>query len=253
MRVPRLPVVPQFRDRLVLPLRNEDRVVAEALGSRRLVRDPSLERAGPAQLTPVRREEHELGDVARAALLDALELAQQLRNRGCAFGRVARGEDSGPAVQSSDLEPRVLREHPARLVLAPERSLDRGVLVIGCARLGGIVVAVERLDRPAGQEPLQLACLVRIAGAEDGLHSIQRTSSTPSISATPATTAAGADPAASSTSTATERRSPSCATSRETRRPPCRSIASMIGTGLPPAGISTSSRWSAGRNRTRKR
>src|SRR4029079_14851872 len=199
--------------RSLLALGDEDRVVAEALRSRRLPRDSPLKRADPAQLLPARGEEDKLRDVARAALLDALELAQQLRHRGRAFRRVARREDSGPAAERGDLEPRVLREHPARHVLPPERRLERSVLVVRRAGLGRIVVAVERLDRPAGQEPFQLACLVPIARAEDGVHSIQRTSSTPSISATPATTAGASAPAPSSRSTATGRRSPSCATS----------------------------------------
>src|SRR5689334_1246947 len=167
--------------------------------------------------------------MAGATLLDALELAQELRNRGGTLRRVPRRENAGPAVERRHLEARVLRENPARCVLTPESCLDSRVLVVGRAGLGRVVVTLQRLDRPARQEPFQLACLVRIPRAEHGSHSIQRTSRTPSISATPATTA-GAEPAASWRSTAIERRSPSCATSSETTRPPFRSIASMTGT-----------------------
>src|SRR6476660_1399436 len=231
MRVLRLPAFPQFRDRLAaLPLRNEDRVVAEALATRRLVGNAPFERAGAAKLASVRREEDELGDVARSALLDPRQLAQELRDRWRSLGRVPRGQDAGPAAERLDLEPRVLRQHPAVRVLSAEARLQRRVLVVRRAGLGRVVVAVERLDRPTRQEPLELTCLVPVARAED--YSIHRTSRTPSISATPATTAGAEPPVASSTSTATERRSPSCATSSDTTRPLCRSIASMTGAGL---------------------
>src|SRR5581483_6538522 len=235
-----LPPVPELRDRSLLAVGDEDRVVAEALASGRPFGDAALERAPAPQLAPVRREEDELRHVACAALLESLELAQELRHRRRALGCVARREDAGPAAERVDLEPRVLCENPARLVRTAERGFDPCVLVVRCPRLRRVVIAFERLDRPAGQEVLELTRLVRVPRAEDGFHSIQRTSSTPSTSATPATNAGAAEPAASSRSTATDRRSPSCATSSETRRPPCRSIASMIGTGLPPAGISTS-------------
>jgi len=133
---------------------------------------------------------------------------------------------------------------------------DMNVVMTGDGRLVEVQATAERdpFARETLDELLALTGLVRVTRAENRPHySIHRTSSTPSISATPATTAGAEPPLVSSTSTATERRSPSCATSSDTTRPLCRSIASMIGAGLPPAGISTSSRWSAGRNLTRPR
>src|SRR5437762_1123574 len=109
----------------------------------------------------------------------------------------------------------------------PVRTLRNEDRVVAEALAAGRLVGDAPLERPARQEPLELMCLVRVTRAETRPHySIHRTSSTPSISATPATTAGAEPPLVSSTSTATERRSPSCATSSDTTRPLCRSIAS---------------------------
>jgi len=197
MGVLRLPVVPQFRDRPVLPLRNEDRVVAEALAAASLQGDPALEPSGAAKLAAVGSEEDELGDVAGSSLLDALELVEELRHGGRTLRRIPRRENARAAAEGVHLETGILGQHPAVRVLTPERGLDRRVLVIGRAGLGRVVVAVERLDRPPGQELLELTCFVPVPRAEDDPHySIHRTSSTPSISATPATTE-GVEPAVS--------------------------------------------------------
>jgi len=133
------------------------------------VRDPALERAGATQLAAVGRKEDELRDIASAAVLDATELAEELRNRRRPLRRVARRKDARAAAERCDLEPRVLREHPAVGVLATESRLERRVVVVRGARLGRIVVATERLDRPAGKKGLELARLVCVAGAEDGV------------------------------------------------------------------------------------
>ena len=52
-----LPRVAELGNRLLFAVRYEDRVVAEALASRRPHGDPSLERAGAAQPASVRRKE----------------------------------------------------------------------------------------------------------------------------------------------------------------------------------------------------
>src|SRR5439155_24622384 len=143
-----------------------------------------------------------------AAVLAPFELAEELRDRRPAFRRVARGQDARAAAEAVHFEPRVLRQHPGVGVVVAESRLRGRVLVVRRACLRRIVVTVERLDRPAGEQRLELPRLVRVAGTEDGAQSVHRTSSTPSISATSATTA-GDEPAASSTSTPTERRSPS--------------------------------------------
>src|SRR5437763_4665106 len=208
MRALCLPVVSQLRHRPLLASGNENRVVTEALVAARLVCDPALERPGATQLAAVGREEDELGDVARATVLAPFELAEELRDRRRTLGRVTRREHPRPPAERFHLEPGVLRKHPAAGVLATESRLERRVVVVRRAGLRRVVVAIQRLDRPAGQQRLELPRLVRVAGAEDCVQSVHRTSSTPSISATSATTA-GAEPAASSTSMPTERRSPS--------------------------------------------
>jgi len=63
------------------------------------VADAPFEHSRAAKLTAVRREEHELGDVTRSTLLDALELGEELRHRGRTLRRVARREDAGAAVE----------------------------------------------------------------------------------------------------------------------------------------------------------
>src|SRR5438128_530017 len=64
MRVLLLPLVAELRDRELLAVGHEDRVVAEALAAARLAGDPALEDPGAADLLPVRRDRDELRDVA---------------------------------------------------------------------------------------------------------------------------------------------------------------------------------------------
>src|SRR5579864_1633366 len=246
MRVLRLPRVAELGDRLRLAVGDEHRVVAEAAGAARLGRDPAGDDPAAAKLLAVRRERDELGDVTRAAVVDAAELAEQLRDRGRALRRIPRGRDAGPAAERSDLDAGILADRPAGDAGAPERRLGARVRVIRVAGLGRIVVGVERFDRPAGEQHLELARLVRVARAQRRGYSLHRTPSTPSMLPTAATIAGAATPC-SSTSTAIPRRSPSCAISSDTTRPPRSSITSSTGTGLPPAGISTSSRSISGR------
>src|SRR5262249_40886181 len=130
--------------------------------------DPALERSGAAQLAAVGREENEFGDVPRATVVGVTELSEELRHRRGSLRCVACREDTRAAAERVHLEARVLRADPGVLVLAAEIGLDPRVLVVGRSGLGGVVVAVERLDRPARQEPLELLCLVRVTGAEDG-------------------------------------------------------------------------------------
>src|SRR5271169_6161998 len=116
MRVPGLPVVSELRHRPFLSVRDEDRVVAEPLAPARLVAYAAVERAGAAQLLPVRSDGDELGHVTRATVVhrNACQLAEQLGDRGHALGRVARGRDAGTAVERGHLEPGVLAERPRR-------------------------------------------------------------------------------------------------------------------------------------------
>src|SRR5690349_3499165 len=218
MRVLVLPSVAELGDGALLALRNEHRVVAEAAAAARAAGNRPVEDAGAAQLLPVRRDRDELTDVARAAVVDVAQLLQQLCDRRRALRCVARGVNAGPAAERCHLDARVLADRPAAGTPVREPRLDQRVLVVRRPRLLRIVVGVERRDRPAREQHLQLTRLVCVPRRKRRGHSIQRTSSTPSISATAATTC-GEPWLWSATSIAISRRSPSCATSSETTRP----------------------------------
>src|SRR5688500_8923830 len=117
MAVLRLPGVAELRDRVLFPLGDEDRVVAEAAGAPALGRDPALERALGDHLVALRREGDDRRAVAAAPcrVLHARELAEQLldvRVVARVLAGVARGEDARRARQRVDLEPRVLAGDP---------------------------------------------------------------------------------------------------------------------------------------------
>src|SRR4030081_1155062 len=107
MRVARLPGVTELGDRPLLAVGDEDRVVAEALAAARLCRNPAADDARPAELLAVGCHRDELRHVPRPALLHSLELAERLRDRRRAFGRIARRLDTGPSSQRRDFDPRV--------------------------------------------------------------------------------------------------------------------------------------------------
>jgi hypothetical protein len=77
-----LPVVAELCHRLLLALRDEDRVEAETAGSPRLADDAAFEDARAAELGAGRRDGDQLTDVTRAPslALDTLELTQQPRD-----------------------------------------------------------------------------------------------------------------------------------------------------------------------------
>src|SRR5437879_13593794 len=74
VRVLGLPLVAELGNRAMLVRRDEDRVVAEPLAAGRRLGDPAFEDSGAPELAPVGRDEHELGAVARAAVLRLSEL-----------------------------------------------------------------------------------------------------------------------------------------------------------------------------------
>src|SRR5436305_1588346 len=139
MRVLRLPRVAELRDGLFVALWDEDRVVAEAAAAARAVGDRPLEDAGPAQLVAVRGDRDELADVPRAPVLDARQLAEQLRDRRRAFRRVARGVDARTAAERRHLDSRVFADRPAADTPVTEAGFRHGVLVIRRAGLRRIV------------------------------------------------------------------------------------------------------------------
>src|SRR6266700_14520 len=79
VRVRPLPLVAERRDRPLLAVGDEDRVVAKAFAAVRLVSDAALENAGASMLLTRRRQRDELTDVARSAAVafDAAQLGEQ--------------------------------------------------------------------------------------------------------------------------------------------------------------------------------
>src|SRR5581483_4470436 len=232
MRVPFLPCVPELGDGSLLALGDEDRVVPESLRAARLFGDAPGEDTAAAHLLVLGRQAHELGDVPRRTVANSLELAEELCDRRRPLGCVAGRLDAGPPIERLHLEPRVLADQPVACAddLPPEACLRAGVVRVRRAGLVRPAVRVERLDPPPRQRPLELTRLVRVARAEDRPHSTQRTSRTPSMSPT-AAASAGPRSWSSSTSTATLRRSPSCAISSAITRAPRCSSTSRIGPG----------------------
>src|SRR4051794_36157968 len=99
-----LPRVAELRDGLLFAVGNEDRVVAETFAAARLRRDAPLEDSRASHLTAVRRNDDELGDVTRTPVVDSLELAEQLCDRGRALRCVACRVQAGPAVERCDFD-----------------------------------------------------------------------------------------------------------------------------------------------------
>src|SRR5205085_6710608 len=136
-----LPGVPELRHRPRLALRNEDRVVAEALRPAWPLRDPARERSRSTELRAGGRHGDELAHVARAAslALDAVELLQEPRHP---VVRPARRADPGPPAEAVHLDPRVLSQRPDA-GLPPEPRLRPRVLVVRRTLLGRQLAALE--------------------------------------------------------------------------------------------------------------
>jgi hypothetical protein len=78
--------------------------------------------------------------------------------------------DARRAVEPGDLEPRVLAQDPrTRLDRAAVLGLRLRVLVVGVARLGRIVVRLERLDPPLRERRPELAELAGVLRREPGV------------------------------------------------------------------------------------
>ena len=65
------PLVAQLGNRSLLPVRDEDRVEAEAFGATRLEGDSSFERARAATLLAGWRQDDQLADVTRFTVVDS--------------------------------------------------------------------------------------------------------------------------------------------------------------------------------------
>src|SRR5262245_11513786 len=183
--------------------------------------DAAAQRAGAAELLHARVECGELRPVAcsPSVAVDASERPEHPPD--LVTGSAARRGDARTAAQPVHLDAGILAEHPCvrRCTLPGEERLAARVLVIGRARLGRIVVGVEPVDLPAGQQALELARLVRVAGGEDRLQS-QRTSATCGTSATRATRWWAASSLGSSTAISSRRRLPSSPTPIDEIRAP---------------------------------
>ena len=171
MGVGRLPLVAQLGDSLLLALRHEDRVEAEPLRPARIVDDSSFENACPSLFAPLGRNRDQLAHVAGAPVLHPLELGEQALD--VLTAGEARRLDAGPAPQPVDLESGVLAKNPRRtLQRVAELGLGPGVLVVGRARLGRVLLGLERLDLPVGKRSPELAQLAGILRGE--LYGFQR-------------------------------------------------------------------------------
>ena len=104
-------------------------------------------------------ESNELTDVAGPSLLDAFELAQQPVR---VAPSLARRVQARPAVESLDLDPGVLAEHPAPCNGLAVARLGEGVLVVRRAFLRRVVRGVEELELPVLQRASELAQLVLV-------------------------------------------------------------------------------------------
>src|SRR4051794_11027861 len=78
VRMLRLPRVAELCDRAGLAERDEDRIEAEAFRTGSGERDLAAQHAGAHHLVPARRQRDELAHVLRAAIVDAVELRQDL-------------------------------------------------------------------------------------------------------------------------------------------------------------------------------
>ena len=173
VRAGSLPRVPQHGDAVLLAVRDEHGVEAEALAAGRRVGDAPGQQPCAAQLRTVRQQAHELAHIAAAP---AFAVNPGQCRQQPAHGVVAaepRRVHPGAAIQAVDLDPRVLGDHPgAGLgVGAAVAGLDAGVAGVGVGILGRVVGAGdEDVERPADEDRAELLELVAVAGgdADDG-------------------------------------------------------------------------------------
>src|SRR6266700_7524331 len=151
----RLPVVPEFPDRALLGVGNEDGIEAEARAPAGLRRDSAFERASSTTLLAGRAEGDELAHIPSPPVgaLQALQLLQHPPD--LVPGGAPGGMDARASSQAGDFDAGVLADHPERRRRdsTSEAGLRQRVLVVGLARLGRIVLSLDDLDLPAGYQP----------------------------------------------------------------------------------------------------
>src|SRR5262249_33254996 len=180
MRVHPFPVVAELRDCPVVPVGDEDRVVAESGLAAALAGELALEHAADMDLVAAGRERDDLGHHPRPPLVLAGKPFEE-RIGLVALRRPARRADAAAAVERVGPDPGVLSQPPGagRGALAPEPCLDPRVLFVRVPGLLRPPGRLERLELPAGEPVAQLLELVRVRGGEDGArYRRQRTATT---------------------------------------------------------------------------
>ena len=160
--------------RAVLPLGDEDRVVAEALRAAHGGGDGAGADARRDQHPVARSQPHEHADEGGAPVLDPLELLEQpaaVVGVGRLRAGVARAEDAGPPVERVHRQAGVVgHHHGVRGRLGAQRGgLDPGVLQERGPGLGGVEAVGRAAHLGAGEQRLELGDLVPVAGGEDDL------------------------------------------------------------------------------------
>ena len=212
-----LPRVAELGHGLLLPVRDEHRVEAEARRAARLLGDLPCERPGRTQLAADRSQRDELADVAGAAIVLAGQRLEDPLHMP-ALGP-ARGLDTGRTAERVHLEPGVLAEEQraGRTDLTPMQRLAARVLEERVPRLRRIVVGVEEIDGEAGQRRLELAPLVLVVRAENERR--QRAASMPRTCSSPIRPIPSVASSSSSSSCARLNGSRSAVACTSTRRP----------------------------------
>ena len=118
------------------PVGDEDRVVAEALVAAALLAIVALENPGAAQLRAFRAERDELADVAGAAVVDAVELGEQLPTPSLGPARRLRFRAAPPSAATSIPESSPSTHSSGGADVAAEARLRARVLVVRLAVLG---------------------------------------------------------------------------------------------------------------------
>ena len=151
---------------------NEQRVVAEAGGSRRRMRDVSGAMSRHHVFAPFRINERNRAGEARGAVRHAFQVLEQqsvVRGGVGRLARVARAPHARRAAEGAHLESAVVRHRPcARMTRGDRPHLDERV----AGEVGGglLHVGIVRYDLVAGQNLSDFAELVDIVRGDVELH-----------------------------------------------------------------------------------
>ena len=160
----------QVGERLVVSVRNEQRVVAESLRARRLKGDTAEALPDRRVLASLRVDKRHRAREVRAAVFDAPEVLQEKRvvgRRVARLARIARAAHARSAAEGADLESRVVGHAPRSGVLRGYRAhLDEGVAdEVRRVLLDALGVVGDDLE--AGQDLRYLADLVGVVRGDE--------------------------------------------------------------------------------------